>query len=262
MVVVIVFCIGATNGLATLFCHFIDYWAPHLQETKFDIKQLNEQFNLSDVLGFIPAALLSLSWYVCRKHDYAWMLQNIMCVGLLMQLQRTIRMTNLRIATILLGTAFFYDIFWVFLSPLFFASSVMMSVATYQHGGDAKDTLPVVLKFPRLDDVFHGPMILGLGDVALPGLLVSFLLRWDYLSGYGMTTRGYFVPALIGYGVGMGLTDLNLILMRSGQPALLFLVPCTLGLTAVLAHKRGHLMNLWHGKSAQYAATSTHESFA
>merc|ERR1712129_335697 len=104
------------------------------------------------------------------------------------------------------------------------------------------------------DDVFHGPMILGLGDVALPGLLVSFLLRWDYLSGYGMTMRGYFV--------GMGLTDLNLILMRSGQPALLFLVPCTLGLTAVLAHKRGHLMNLWHGKSAQYAATSTHESFA
>merc|ERR1712014_324364 len=95
-------------------------------------------------------------------------------------------------------------------------------------------------------------MILGLGDVALPGLLVSYLLRFDYLSKFGMSwTKGYFLPSLAGYCIGMCATDLNLILMRSGQPALLFLVPGTLGLTAVLAYRRGHLEYLWNGKPAQ-----------
>eukprot|EP00488_Nonionellina_sp_1-RS-2012_P000830 TRINITY_DN1334_c0_g1_i1.p1 TRINITY_DN1334_c0_g1~~TRINITY_DN1334_c0_g1_i1.p1 ORF type:complete len:222 (-),score=46.18 TRINITY_DN1334_c0_g1_i1:104-769(-) len=205
---------------------------------------------LSDILGFIPASMLSIIWYLLRTKPYAWILQNIMCVGLLLMLQRTIRLTNLQVASILLSTAFIYDIFWVFLSPLFFESSVMVAVATYKHGGVSNDTLPVVLKFPRLDDLFHSPMILGLGDIALPGLLVSYLLRYDYQSMVGIQFgKGYFVPCLIGYMIGMMLTDINLILMQSGQPALLFLVPCTLGTTLVLSYRRGDLRNLWNGIS-------------
>eukprot|EP00484_Ammonia_sp_Unknown_P025674 CAMPEP_0197033906 /NCGR_PEP_ID=MMETSP1384-20130603/12178_1 /TAXON_ID=29189 /ORGANISM="Ammonia sp." /LENGTH=514 /DNA_ID=CAMNT_0042463769 /DNA_START=56 /DNA_END=1601 /DNA_ORIENTATION=+ len=241
MIVVFVFCVGATNGLSTIFAHAIDHFIPHLQLTEYFIPSIDLECTLSDIIGFIPALMISVVWFITRQEEYAWILQNVMCVGLLLVLQRTIRLTNIRIASILLGTAFFYDIFWVFLSPLFFQSSVMVSVATYHHAGNTRDTLPVVLKIPRIDDIFHSPMILGLGDIALPGLLVSYLLRYDYLSKVGISVNnGYFVPSLIGYAIGMLLTDINLILMQHGQPALLFLVPCTLGTTLVLAYRRGH----------------------
>eukprot|EP01084_Bolivina_argentea_P277759 474340_1 len=258
IIIVIIFCIGATNGLSTIFSHVIDYFIPNLQSTQYFIKQLDLEFTLSDLLGFIPAIIITLIWFLIRQtNDFAWILQNIMCVGLLLILQRTIRLTNLKISSILLCTAFLYDIFWVFISPLIFESSVMVAVATYQHKNNHNDTLPVVIKFPRVNDIFHSPMILGLGDIALPGLLISYLLRYDYINKIGIINiknnikYGYFIVGIIGYAIGMLFTDINLILMQSGQPALLFLVPCTLGTTIIISYKRGHLKQIWNGISIQ-----------
>eukprot|EP00485_Elphidium_margaritaceum_P005748 CAMPEP_0202689728 /NCGR_PEP_ID=MMETSP1385-20130828/4926_1 /ASSEMBLY_ACC=CAM_ASM_000861 /TAXON_ID=933848 /ORGANISM="Elphidium margaritaceum" /LENGTH=507 /DNA_ID=CAMNT_0049344907 /DNA_START=40 /DNA_END=1563 /DNA_ORIENTATION=+ len=260
IVIVLVFCMSATNGLSNIFTHFIDRVWPDLQHHPFiDIPAFELNLTVSDFLGLIPACIISLTWFWIRTTaTFAWMLQNVMCVGLLLVLQRTVRLTDIKTASILLSTAFLYDIFWVFISPMFFQSSVMVAVATYNHGDSANDTLPVVLKFPRIDDIFHHHMILGLGDIALPGLLVSFLLRYDYVNKTGMSiTKGYFVPALIGYAVGMMLTDINLVLMQHGQPALLFLVPCTLGTTYVLAYKRGHLNSMLYGINKSSTTTNS-----
>ena len=43
----------------------------------------------------------------------------------------------------------------------------------------------------------------------------------------------------------MFITDVVLTVFRSGQPALLYLVPSTLGLTVALAHRKGHLHDMW-----------------
>jgi len=59
--------------------------------------------------------------------------------------------------------------------------------------------------------------------------------------------RGYFLPALIGYFVGLNVTIVALSLMRLAQPALLYLVPGTLGTTVALAACRGELGLLWEG---------------
>eukprot|EP01083_Nonionella_stella_P155758 503679_1 len=114
---VIIFCLAATNGLSTIFSHFIDLISPNIQHTTYYLKRIDFQCNLSDILGLIPASIVSIVWYLCRQQHFAWILQDIMCVGLLLVLQRSIRLTNLKIASILLSTAFLYDIFWVFLSP-------------------------------------------------------------------------------------------------------------------------------------------------
>jgi hypothetical protein len=58
--------------------------------------------------------------------------------------------------------------------------------------------------------------MLGLGDIALPGLLVSFLLRFDYNKGHSWK-QSYFVLAVAGYAVGMLVTDLAMLAMQSGQ---------------------------------------------
>ena len=40
------------------------------------------------------------------------------------------------------------------------------------------ESIPMVLKVPRLYDPWGGYSIIGLGDILLPGLLVSFCLRY------------------------------------------------------------------------------------
>src|SRR3989442_3098 len=87
--------------------------------------------------------------------------------------------------------------------------------------------------------------MLGLGDIALPGLFVSFLLRFDYLKHY-TGLRSYFYLSSIGYAVGMGMTYIGLIWMSSGQPALLYLVPTTLGVCTFAAWLRGDLKENVH----------------
>ncbi|CAK0866475.1 unnamed protein product, partial [Prorocentrum cordatum] len=51
------------------------------------------------------------------------------------------------------------------------------------------------------------------------------------------------------YFAGLCATMVALMLMRMGQPALLYLVPGTLGTTVALAARRGELPLLWSGAS-------------
>jgi signal peptide peptidase-like protein 2B len=60
---------------------------------------------------------------------------------------------------------FLSDIFWVFLSPLFFhGESVMVKVAT---GGGTGEAIPMLLKVPRMADEMGGYSLLGLGDMVI-----------------------------------------------------------------------------------------------
>ncbi|CAN0400545.1 unnamed protein product, partial [Ectocarpus sp. 12 AP-2014] len=103
-----------------------------------------------------------------------------------------------QVATFLLCLAFLYDIFWVFLSPQLFGESVMVKVATggeitqdptfcekyptsdgCQVGACCVESLPMLLELPRLWDYTGGYAMLGLGDIVIPGLLLSFAHRYD-----------------------------------------------------------------------------------
>jgi len=89
-----------------------------------------------------------------------------------------------------------YDAFWVFGSGYVFGdgtadSNVMMAVAT----SDAFRG-PFRLLFPRFEDVLNPPppgalpfSLLGLGDVAVPGLLACLALRYDASRATDMRGR-------------------------------------------------------------------------
>merc|ERR1712151_1218938 len=89
--------------------------------------------------------------------------------------------------------------------------------------------------------------MLGFGDIALPGLLVAYLRRFDVQSGKRWFA-GYFAPVVVGYFCGLCATICALTIMQMGQPALLYLVPGTLGTTLTLGCIRGEMNNLWEGK--------------
>lgn len=96
---------------------------------------------------------------------------------------------------------------------------------------------------------------LAQGDVALPGLLVAMLARWDAASAPGRSPlRGYAAPVAAAYAGGLALTYAALHWSwfgGGGQPALLYLVPSTLGTTLALAAARGELAALWDAELLQ-----------
>ncbi|THU69853.1 hypothetical protein C4D60_Mb08t18780 [Musa balbisiana] len=104
-------------------------------------------------------------------------------------------------------------------------------------GGEA---IPMLLRIPRFFDPWGGYDMIGFGDILFPGLLVAFSYRYERSKKKGIL-NGYFLWLTIGYAFGLFLTYLALYLMDGhGQPALLYLVPCTLGWL------RGDLNDLWN----------------
>lgn len=91
------------------------------------------------------------------------------------------------------------------------------------------------------------PHLLLTGDVVLPGLLAVFCRRFD-ISHRLPLRRGYFLPCVAGYGAGLLATYAALwfsLFGDEGQPALLYLVPGTLGTVSVLGFARGQFSTLW-----------------
>lgn len=109
--------------------------------------------------------------------------------------------------------------------------------------------LPMAIQIPTVFS--EGLNILGLGDIILPGFFLCFLYRFD-MSIQGHAWQGYFLNGCIGYSVGLLLA---LVVMTSmaglAQPALTYLVPCTIIPTVVLGYARNDLKNLWHGSSGR-----------
>lgn len=56
------------------------------------------------------------------------------------------------------------------------------------------------------------------------------------------------IQCFLGYVIGFLLCIVGLTLMNTGQPALLYLVPCTLGPLLVTALVRGDFLVIWRGK--------------
>ncbi|CAN1195862.1 Signal peptide peptidase-like 2 [Linum perenne] len=125
----------------------------------------------------------------------------------------------------------------------FMYSNFSFKVAKGNNSGG--ESIPMLLRFPRLTDPWGGYDMIGFGDILFPGLLVSFSLRFD--KAYKKSRiGGYFLWLMVGYATGLFLTYLGLYLMNGhGQPALLYLVPCTLGVCVVLGLIRGELKDLW-----------------
>ncbi|KAM0931270.1 hypothetical protein ACQ4PT_000342 [Festuca glaucescens] len=197
-------------------------------------------------LAVLPVALfVVVMWATHQSSAFAWVGQNLMGICMMILVLQIVQMPNIKVASALLISAFLYDIFWVFISPLIFKKSVMITVAK---GTEEGPSLPMVLKMPKEFDVWNGYDMIGFGDILFPGLLVAFSFRYDRSHGKGLTD-GYFLYVMIGYAFGLSFTYVGLYLMKSGQPALLYLVPCTLGTITLLGAQRGELSQLWNAKA-------------
>lgn len=234
---------------------------------------------------------------------FYWLVQDVFGLCMCMLFLETIKLNAIKVGAVLLIVAFFYDIFFVFVTPLLtkHGESIMVNVATsggppkadpswcekYPFTSECKggDPLPMLFAIPRIGDYQGGCSMLGLGDIVLPGLLLSFASRYDEskrlmglvsggsgrvpnnacpdTSGGGKTAscflccccrNGYFGPVMVAYAVGLLMANAAVYIMEMGQPALLYLVPCCLGTMMYMGHKAGELKDLWEGPRVIRAA--------
>ena len=187
------------------------------------------RFTGEEVLGCLAVAPI-VGVYAYARH---WLANNFMGIAFSLQAIEHISIGSFKIGCILLAGLFFYDIFWVFGTP------VMVTVAK---GIDA----PIKLLFPRGPE--QSMSLLGLGDIVIPGLFVALLLRLDdkLCSDDGARAgtyrrRLYFHSAMCGYVAGIAITIAVMLLFNAAQPALLYIVPCVIIVPLVMALAHGEL---------------------
>ncbi|XP_057540930.1 signal peptide peptidase-like 3 [Amaranthus tricolor] len=240
-VLIIMFVIGGSEGIYYCISSLLLRRCRKSRELHIKLPLVGEVYFIHSLV-WLAGLGFAIFWMVTRKESYSWIGQDILGICFMIRVLQIIRLPNIKVATVLLIGAFFYDIFWVFISPFIFHESVMVAVATGNNSGG--ENIPMVLRVPRFGDPFGGHDIIGFGDILFPGLLVSFCYRYDRANKRRFL-NGYFIWLAIGYGVGLVLTYVSLYLMQRGQPALLYLVPCTLGVTILLGLFRGELKALW-----------------
>ncbi|KAB2055075.1 hypothetical protein ES319_A11G011200v1 [Gossypium barbadense] len=190
-----------------------------------------------------------------------WILNNFLGISLCVAFVSHVRLPNIKICAMFLVCLFVYDIFWVFFSERFFGANVM-SLPGLQFITKMLE-LPVKIVFPR--NLWGGAspagntadfMILGLGDMAIPAMLLALVLCFDHrnssdtvnlLDLHSLKGNNYIWYALPGYAIGLVTALTAGILTHSPQPALLYQVPSTLGPIFYISWLRKDLAELWEG---------------
>lgn len=275
-VVISLYCIGATVGLYSLLAPFVGL-IPFGSQLRVPENRLNFR---PDVWYFIlvPVCTGFVLWWVLERHaQYAWVLQDLLGFAFITYILKRLFVLKPWVVAVLMCLLFFYDIFMVFITPFFTNNgvSIMEQAAlgpSYGAGGDQGyggnttliEQIPVVFKVPRmlyptkfdtLCDLSNSFSILGYGDVGIPGLLVCVCLKFDLSQR--KCFKMYYAVSVLAYATGLVVTFIALAFMQSAQPALLYLVPTTLGSVTVLSLVRKEFVLFFTGKPHKSKAMAT-----
>ncbi|XP_069622168.1 signal peptide peptidase-like 2A isoform X2 [Ranitomeya imitator] len=245
-VIISVFCLASAMSTFNCLSALIQY----IPYGRCRISCFSKSAEVRLVFLAVFCAAVSVTWAVFRNEDrWIWILQDILGIAFCLNFIKTLRMPNFKACVILLGLLLLYDVFFVFITPFITKNgqSIMIEVAAGPSGSTEK--LPVVIRVPRLEysavKLCVMPFsLLGFGDIIVPGLLVAYCRRFDVRFTSSST---YYISCTIGYAVGMILTLVVLIVLSMGQPALLYLVPCTLLTSSVVAWRRKEMKKFWNG---------------
>ncbi|XP_064325332.1 signal peptide peptidase-like 2B isoform X2 [Phalacrocorax carbo] len=252
-VIIGIFCLAASIGLYSCLSPFVRRFP--LGKCRIpdnNLPYFHKRPQVQMLLLVVFCISVSIVWGVFRNEDqWAWVLQDALGIAFCLYMLKTIRLPTFKGCTLLLLVLFVYDVFFVFITPFLTKTgeSIMVEVAAGPSDSATHEKLPMVLKVPRLNSsplaLCDRPFsLLGFGDILVPGLLVAYCHRFDIQV---QSSRVYFVACTIAYGIGLLVTFVALALMQMGQPALLYLVPCTLLTSFAVALWRKELAMFWTG---------------
>jgi minor histocompatibility antigen H13 len=210
-----------------------------------------------NIVTFAFGLIIGLIYFLKRN----WILNNLLGMAFSIFGIENLMLGEYKVGLILLSLLFFYDIFWVFYTP------VMVSVAKNIEG-------PVKLMFPKLQDAIdkikkekpdeyagkaYDPRefnMIGLGDIVIPGVYVALMLRFDIylfkkakkdISNFEISFKNmkYFFITFTFYNLGIIITLCSMYFFNHAQPALLYLVPCTLLSSTLISFQTKEFNELW-----------------
>lgn len=236
VLITILFCFISSIALGNLLYPYVDRVTQNKYSHEVNLPWLGETPLLALIMAPFCIAT-ALTWVLTKS----WLLNNILAFALIIFFLTSVRLSSLKVASTLLVLAFFYDIFWVFLSSSIFGSNVMVKVATGLN-------VPIKILVPLMMSTGSKMQftLIGLGDIVLPGLLLCFSLRMDEYRRIDWR-GGYFAVTLVGYCVGLTICEYVVGTFHWAQPAMIYLVPGTLLPFVWMANTRGEVAEVWEG---------------
>ena len=253
----------------------IDVFAKEIGNSIINVDDSTIVAALTALTAVLYYNLVSNPWWLTNLFGFSF------CYSALQMLSPTTFWTG----TLVLTSLFFYDIYFVFYTPM------MIEVAT-------KLDIPVKLLIPKPGGANQPAgkqalTLLGLGDIVLPGIMLGLALRFDLHMHYlrkqrreakdsgdststtdlvkaefipatgnwgerfwldaeavelegGQFSKPYFTAGMIGYILGMCITQIVMHISKHGQPALLYLVPSVLGSLWTTAFFKGEINHMWN----------------
>ena len=138
----------------------------------------------SQLIGYIWIAVwlwYGITHYRPETNVFFWISLDFLGACFCILMLSWLKLNSIKIATILMVAIFIYDVFFVFITPLFTGgTSVMLKVASGSSSPSGEDFcykypddkfckgisfLPMLFIFPRVNDYANGSVLLGLGDV-------------------------------------------------------------------------------------------------
>lgn len=231
---VVTMCAGA---FGTNVGQFITLLRGKAQKPLFVVPFFELEVSAFDLVGYIIGGCMA-GGYLMTKN---WIINNVMGVSFCFLGMKKIGTSDFKTGAIMLVGLFFYDIFWVFGSTAVFGSNVMVTVAK---GVEA----PIKLMFPRSQDGCGNLefSMLGLGDIVVPGIYITFLAKWDaVVQGKGKSNSFvYLNTTMVSYILSLVVTVGVMLFFNAAQPALLYIVPFTMLTSAAVALVRGEFKDL------------------
>jgi minor histocompatibility antigen H13 len=193
------------------------------------------------VMSLVGSVICCIA-YLYTRH---WILNNVLAESFCFLAIQLIMLDSFKTGIILLTGLFFYDIFWVF------GTEVMVTVAK-------SFDVPFKLVFPKnftaLTHCSPQHVMLGLGDVVIPGIFIALCLQFDYDQAVKHIAKKadgkkrpiitpYYTTCFVAYVLGFTMTITAMHIFQVAQPALLYLSPACILSSVGCAMVRGELLS-------------------
>ncbi len=201
-----------------------------IEKTVFKLR-----FRVMDVLGFLFGCCLVGGWWAADRN---WIYTDIMAIMLIIAIIKVFKFVSFKVALIA----------YLIMVAMYIAASVII-VFVYQNQYDSYTVAllrtPYQLKFPSFSEAYGQKCVwISITTVAFPGLLVSYLRRFDQSK----STIIYLLTAVVTYFIGSVCWYVANTLSYYSLPFDAFCEPIMIISFTLFAFKRKELRTLWEGK--------------
>ena len=228
----------------------------NLKHKELNHKKCKMLFDMTpyEIMSSIISGILIMFYFITRH----WILNDLICFCLAFTSLSFIILKSFMLCFICLFLFFIYDTFWVFYSEKIFSENVMVVAAT-------SIQIPIKIEFPILfsNNPIKNCMLLGLGDILLPGIVIKYCRRFDLIRQKmeikykGMSFYNY---NLLLYFISVFLAMFMMFVFKHGQPVLFYISPIFIIGLIVKAYKEKCLSGFWNGLKVKKAKSANNNN--